>query len=190
MNAIENIPIKMTGNERFNHIYINSRDKVYRTALYYTKIPAVAEEIMQDTLLELYINIDDVRVNEEENWLLQVAKHKSLNWQESITAEMKRAEKVHEMKDTGQVKSLEEDYLKQERNEDMGKLSKEIFTELRKENETWYKATVHVYCMGRPKKEVAKELNVSTEVLYAILYRARRWIKQKYGEQYREIFGI
>lgn len=190
MNDKENTPMKMTGNERFNQIYLNSRDIVYRTALYFSNNSAVAEEIMQDTLMELYIRIDDIQEGTEENWLLKVAKHKALNWKTRMLNEKKKIDNLGAGSDELIEKDLEENFLEQERNEEMGKLSEEIFGELRKENENWYEATVRVYGLGKPQREVAKELNVSIEVLHATLYRARRWVKRKYKEKYEKIFGI
>lgn len=190
MNGIENTVRKITGNERFDKIYINSRDRVYRTALYYTKREDVAEEIMQDTFMEFYINLADVNQTTEENWLLRVAKHKALNWQARMDNERKKIEILEEQDRENVGEDLEKCFLKSERDEDMRNLSREIFTELQKENENWYEAIIHVYYMGKPQREVAKEMGVSIEVLHATLYRARRWIKKKYGKRYEALFNL
>lgn len=182
--------MKNTGNERFNQIYISSRDKVYRTALYYTKNCDVAEEIMQDTFMELYKDIDNIRSATEENWLLRVAKHKSLNWLTRMNNETQKLEYLSEQNEDFLKGDVEEHFLKKERNKDAKNLKEEIFEELLKENERWYEAVTRVYGMGRPQREVAEEMNISIEVLTAILYRARNWVKRNYGEQYDMIFEV
>lgn len=182
--------MKNTGNERFNQIYINSRDRVYRTALYYTKNYDVAEEIMQETFMDLYRDIDNIRSATEENWLLRVAENKSLNWLTRMKNESQKLEYLADEKEKLSGKSMEEDFLEKERNKNAKNLEREIFEELQKENERWYEAVTRVYGMGRPQREVAAEMNISIEVLTAILYRARKWVRRNYGEQYEEIFDM
>lgn len=67
-------------------------------------------------------------------------------------------------------------------------MSQEIFCELYKENERWYEVVSGIYCSGKTYTEVADELHVSKDVVYAIIYRARRWIKRNYGKRYEKIF--
>lgn len=176
--------MRVTGNERFDCIYINSRDRVYKTAYYYTKRNDIAEDIMQDTFMELYMNIDDINKKTEENWLLTVAKNKSLNWQKKLDNDVKKFECFEEKSEELMGQDLEGSFFENERNIHMGNLSKEIFLELKKENERWYEAVTLVYCHGKPQREVADELDMSIEVLHANLYRARNWIKRKYGDRY------
>lgn len=190
MNEIKELKGKTTGNEKFDNIYLNSRDRVYKTALYYTKRADVAEEILQDAFLEMYIKIDEINPETAENWLLRVAKNKAVNWSMRSSKETEKIETLEES--TGELMSRDvaDKFFAKEHNRKLGDLSKEIFTELRKENENWYEAVMRVYGMERPQKEVASEMNVSIEVLHATLYRARKWIKRKYGEKYTSLFGL
>ena len=41
-----------------------------------------------------------------------------------------------------------------------------------------------VYVLGKPQKEVAKEMEITLGVLESILYRAKEWIKKNYSERY------
>ena len=60
----------------------------------------------------------------------------------------------------------------------------DIFGELYRMNERWYDAITITYLLEKPQKEVAEELGVSLEILHSMLYRAKRWIRKKYREEY------
>lgn len=182
--------MKLTGNERFDNVYRNSRDRVYRTAYYYTKRRDIAEDIMQDTFMELYADIDSIDEATEENWLLKVAKNKSLNWLTRNNIEKEKLEYLEENREEIFEKDVEGNFLTEERNRYVSDLSREIFEELKRENENWYEAVTRVYCMEKPQREVAAEMNIKIEVLHATLYRARKWIKRKYKDRYDTLFGL
>ncbi len=180
--------MKSSGNEKFDSIYEQCRDSVFRAALYYIGSYDVAEEIFQDTFMELYTRIEKVNSATAENWLLRVTKNKSANYKKRMTNEMEKLALLEEEDAEAVTMNLENSIFDMERNKKFGILSKEIFLELRKENERWYEAVIEVYCAGKSQKEVAEEMNIRVEVLHAMLYRARRWIKLHYSEQYEQLF--
>ena len=71
--------MEICGREKFDSIYNKYKGKVFATALGYMRDQYEAEEIFQETFLELYSQIDEIRLETAENWLLTVAKNKSLN---------------------------------------------------------------------------------------------------------------
>lgn len=187
MNEIESVKMEFTGNIKFDSIYGRNRNKVFQTVLYYTKRMEIAEEITQEIFMELYVKIGEIDEAKVENWLLTVAKNKSLNWINKINAETRSIECLQEREDL-LIESVEYSVLEKERRQDFGLLSKEIFHELDKENERWYEVISGIYCSGKTSTEIAEELHVSKDVIYATIYRARRWIKRNYGERYGKIF--
>ena len=40
-----------------------------------------------------------------------------------------------------------------------------------------------------PQSAVAERMEISIEVLHSLLYRARKWIRKKFGVEYEEFFG-
>lgn len=188
MNEIESVKMEFTGNIKFDTIYGSSRNKVFQTTLYYTKRKEIAEEITQEIFMELYMQIEEIDESKVENWLLTVAKNKSLNWINRTNAETKSIEYLQEREDDFLIESVEYIVLEKERKRDFGLLSKEIFSELHKENERWYKVISGIYCSGKTSAEIAEELHVSKDVIYATIYRARRWIKRHYEKRYEKIF--
>ncbi|WP_461809848.1 RNA polymerase sigma factor [Faecalimonas sp.] len=187
MNEMESVEMEFTGNMKFDSIYGRNKNKVFRTALYYTRRTEIAEEITQEIFMELYVKIQEIDQIKVENWLLTVTKNRALNWIHKSNAEMRRIEYLQDMEDL-LTDSVEHNMIEQERRKDFGVLSKEIFRELHKENERWYEVVSGIYCLGKTSTEIADELQVSRDVIYAIIYRARQWIKRNYGEQYEKIF--
>lgn len=190
MNGIKCSTKRSTQNEKFNTIYDSYCDCVYQTAFYFTRRKDVAEEIMQDTFIELFEGIEEIKEETAENWLLRVAKNKALNWITRNAMETEKLKLLEADSDEVIAQDLEQKVLEEERLRNMGALSKEIFEELRKENENWYKAVTRVYCEKKPQREVAEEMDVSIEVLHATLYRARNWIKRHYGERFESFLNV
>ena len=96
MNEIESVKMEFTGNIKFDTIYGRNRNKVFQTAMYYTKRMEIAEEITQEIFMELYMQIEEIDESRVENWLLTVTKNKSLNWINRISAETKSIEYLQE----------------------------------------------------------------------------------------------
>ena len=66
-------------------------------------------------------------------------------------------------------------------------LTEKILTELYLYNRKWYDVIETVCVLGMSGKEAAKHLGISEEMLRARLSRARKYIRQKYGEEYSEL---
>ena len=51
-------------------------------------------------------------------------------------------------------------------------------------NERWYEAVTLTYCLEKSQREVAEIMGVSVEVLHSMLYRAKKWIRKNYEDQF------
>jgi len=58
---------------------------------------------------------------------------------------------------------------------------------LRKENESWYQIVNLIFCLEKPHDVVAKELGISKDVLYSKLYRAKKWIRKNFEDEYKNL---
>lgn len=178
--------MEICGREKFDSIYNKYKGKVFATALGYMRDQYEAEEIFQETFLELYSQIDEIRLETAENWLLTVAKNKSLNQLRKLNDEKEKVENLEEERETiqsnmyGNLQEMEKDH-------DYSQLRVEIFDELYRENSTWYTAVVRVYCHGEAQKKVAVEMGMNIGRFHSMLFRARGWIKRHYGERYRDL---
>lgn len=176
----------MRSNEinKFDSIYKDFNERVYKAAYGYMKEPYLAEDIFQETFLELHKQIDKVKTETAENWLLTVVKHKSFNMLKKLAWIRDNCEEESELLETEKYGNLH--YIEMQR--EYRNFRKEIFDGLYCENEKWYEAIVKVYCLGKSQKEVAGELGMNVGTLYSMLFRAREWIKRRYGKKFEDLF--
>lgn len=181
--------MKICGIKKFDSIYEEHYEKVFVAALGYMRDRYLAEEIFQETFLELYMRIDTVHSETAENWLLTVVKHKSINMLKYVATRQEQIGYFETDPDEipsdsyGNIQRIEEQ-------RDCNNLSRKIFDELYQENVTWYKAIVRVYCFGRSQREVAGEMGMNMGRFPSMLFRARGWIKRRYGKQYSELLDL
>ena len=61
---------------------------------------------------------------------------------------------------------------------------KDIFSALYDLNPSWYEAVTITYVLEKPQKEVAEIMGVKLETLHSMLYRAKKWIRKHFEEQF------
>lgn len=67
------------------------------------------------------------------------------------------------------------------------RLQERILEELYDKKKEWYYVIMDICILQMSYEEAAKHLNIEVQVLRARLYRARRYIRKKYGEEYQEL---
>lgn len=83
--------------------------------------------------------------------------------------------------------SLETEYLKNEINLYKKEFHNKIMSALSQKNPRWYEAVMLVYYMEVPQVKAAEMMGVRKEVLHALLHRAKKWIRKKFGAEYEEM---
>jgi RNA polymerase sigma-70 factor (family 1) len=74
----------------FQLIYDRHRNRIYQTAIRYLKSPVLAEEVVQDVFLKLWIERKNIKINQPlEAWLYTVAKNNLINRLKKIANEWK-----------------------------------------------------------------------------------------------------
>lgn len=68
-------------------------------------------------------------------------------------------------------------------------LSSEILKDLKRRNKSWYRIIYGIYIEDRSTEEIAESLGISVKMLYSKMYRAKSYIKERYGDQYIEYFN-
>ncbi len=172
---------------KIESIYRKYKDDVYRVCLYFTKDPSVAQEIGQQVFFNFYQHIDEVEDSGVRGYLLRSARNTSFNYLREKKHECLRGSWELLEENTETVISVEEVYLRKEEKQQKKMLSEAILERLKTENEDWYTAINLVYCLGKPHEVVADEMEISKDALYSLLYRAKRWIRKRYEEQYEEL---
>ena len=176
--------MKAIGRAGFDAIYEENIESVYKTALFYSGNHHAAEEITQSVFMKLYVNIENVNLDAVNSWLLTTAKHMALNYQREIRREvlMEEVEVSDEL--VPYIPSPEDMVIQKLKKEEHRELAGNIFSELYRVNPRWYDAGTITYFLEKPRKEVAEIMGVNLDTLYSMLYRAKRWIKKNYEEQY------
>lgn len=184
----------MTEKLAFNEIYSKYKNLVLKAAYTIVGDLDTAEDIMQETFLALYIDMEEKGLeNEDEysnirSWLFTTARHRALNFCKKegriIAADMVEGSDVIEEPAT---KSLESEYLDITDEEMRAELHKRIFTALMKKNPRWHDAIMLTCYLDVPAAEAARRLHVSENAFYVMVHRARKWIHKNFDVEYEEL---
>lgn len=88
------------------------------------------------------------------------------------------------------VESPEEVFARKFKEREYMKLKENIFEALYKKNSRWYDVITITYILGKPQKEVAENMGITLDVLHSTLYRAKKWIRKNYAEEYARLSGV
>lgn len=180
---VESEDVKKAEIDRLYKEYVS---KVYRTANYYVRDHFAAEEITHEVFLKLYDNLGDIQLDAVYWWMLTTAKNMALNYDRDRKREIP-VEDVADAESEYHVDGLDEQLVRMLRQKEYRDLVDEIFANLYIRNPRWYEAVSITYILGKPQKEVAESMGVSLEVLHSMLYRAKKWIRESYEEQFHQL---
>lgn len=166
----------------FEAIYKKNADSVYQTALRYSGNHHEAQEIVQSVFMKLYLNIDDINESAIASWLLTTAKNMAINGKRGLKKELLTDDVLY--CEDENADNLEDEFIRKIYDEEYRDLAKDIFSKLYAFNSRWYEAITITYFLEKPQKEVADIMGIKIEVLHSILYRAKKWIKKNYEEQF------
>ena len=167
----------------FDDLYDRYAEKVYNTALYYSKDHHVAEDIAQSVFMTLYTIIDNVNIKRIEAWLKATAKYMAIDYvRNAHHEELIENNCILEM-DLPYVPGPEEEFMNRYDKELRAKMMEEIYLGLYQKNERWYQAVTITYLLEKPQKEVAENMGISLGSLQLMLHRAKKWIRKEYQEK-------
>lgn len=166
--------------EKFETIYRACKDDVYKVCLYFTRDSHVAQELAQQAFFNFYKHIDEVEIEHAHGYLVRTARNLSYNYSRDNKCEILN-------EGTAAIVSVEEVFFHKEQKRQKEILMKYILERLKAENEDWYTAINLRYCLGKPHEVVADEMGISKDALYSLVYRAKKWIRKNYEEEYEEI---
>ncbi len=168
----------------FDEIYGEYASLVYRIILYHSEDRNVAEEIMQEVFMKLYINRENIKTEAIRAWLVTTAKNMTRNYKRDSWYETAVLETFDDNSELLASDSLEDDFIAALRKSECNVLMETVFEDLYKKSVRWYEAVTIAYLLEKPQKEVAKIMGMSLEQLHGMLYRARKWIQERYKEEY------
>ena len=179
----------MAENLTYHEVYEKYKSLVLKVAYNYSGDYDVAEDIMQNTFLKLYMYFEEMHQGNLKSWLYTTAKHMALNYRKKAGREVLEdddAEKETVLESISS-KSVEEEFFEVERDDALMALNETIMLAVLEKNPRWYEALRLIYLMDVPQKKVAEEMGIPISVLHSLLHRAKEWIRKEYGVKYHEM---
>ena len=175
----------MTKNERFTNIYNKYGNLIFQYAMKRVKNEELAMEFVQQVFTSFYEKMDYIAEDVEKPWLLVCCKNEIIDYyrRPDIKNRYESVESIGvdvEVRAEDNTECVVENLLKEH-------LSIEILNALRRKNESWYRIVEEIAVMEMSQEEAAEHLGMSPEMLRAKLYRARKYIRKKFGNQYLEL---
>lgn len=172
---------------KFDKIYRTYHNDVYKVSLYYTKDTHTAQDITQKVFYQFYLHADHVKEECIRAYLINSAKNLSYNWFRDRKREVNGEYLDVLAEEDVPHYSAEDEFIREERNQETKDFVGKILEHLQQENESWYQIVNLIYCLEKSHDEVAEELGMTREVLYSKLYRAKKWIRKKFEDDYKKL---
>jgi RNA polymerase sigma-70 factor (ECF subfamily) len=142
----------------------------------------LGQEICQQVFCVYYAHMDEIDDDLVKAWLLKCTQNAIVDHlrKNGIRKEITLVSDYHETGNT--LAEMDPDYCEKTviNNEFAGRILKEV----RAVNESWYEVLVMICVDGMTHKQAAELLHVSEPVLRARLYRARSYVREKFGDEY------
>lgn len=141
-------------------------------------------ERLQQVFLQYFEQMNNISEELIQPWLLLTTRNMVYDY----------LRKMQVRKDTHSINGIEDFMVIHEDNTERvitrlshNMLTERILEELYDKKKEWYYVIMDICILQMSYEEAAKHLNIEVQVLRARLYRARRYIRKKYGEEYQEL---
>ena len=172
--------------EKFEELYQQYRNDVYKASLHITKNEQESQDITQKVFFAFYLRMDKIQMQKAHGYLIRAAKNLSYNWLRDTKKEREGEDAEESLDVKLHMESAEAILLSQEANYEKKLILANIMQELYMENEMWFEIVHSIYCLDMSHDDVAEMLGITKSVLYSKLYRAKQWIAKHYKEKYKE----
>lgn len=169
----------MTKHETFTENYKRYGALIMKSVVAQTKDKELAAEICQQTFMHYYRAMDKVDESRIKPWLLHVAKNLLIDhWRKASTRKEFSVESPAEiLEETGHTVDVEKQCMDR-------MFICQLLEDLKEENELWFEVIYDIFILNMNYDETAKLLDISPATLRARVYRAKNYIKEKYGKEY------
>ncbi|MCD7819419.1 MAG: RNA polymerase sigma factor [Lachnospiraceae bacterium] len=166
--------------ERFEEYYVKYKDYVKRIVFEKISDRDMADDIAQDVFLAFFQNIYKVMPGLEKAWLYRSARNASVDYIRKVSR--KPEIQLDAITMDNELYQAAEGMEAVEKRLDDCTLLQEIMIDLKKTNPVWYDA-LRLFCLEEYSyEEAARQLGVSVAVLRARVYRARAFVRERYGD--------
>lgn len=174
--------------KRFIESYEKYSSSVMKVAFNMTSDFDLSEEICQNVFLSYFVNIDKILPRCDKTWLILTTKNLIVDHYRKGST---KYEALKENPLTEKYSELDEYDIVKEKMQEIARkeLSSEILKDLKRRNKSWYRIIYGIYIEDRSTEEIAESLGILVKMLYSKMYRAKSYIKERYGDQYIEYFN-
>lgn len=172
-------------NRKFEQYFQQYKNLVIKMVLNKTKDYQAAQEICQQVFIALYTNMDRVAPELVKAWLIRCTQHAIIDYiRRAKTHDAIFVDVDTQIAEKGNLIVEELLELHDERMDNQ-ELAGRIMRTVRAANEQWYQVLM-LHCVdGLSYNEIAEKLHISLPVLRARMYRARTFVREKFGDEYR-----
>lgn len=171
-------------NKRFEECFLKYKSLIIKIVLDKTGDYQAAQEICQKVFISFYTSMDRVSAELEKAWLIRCTQNAVIDYVRKVQT------KKEVLTDTGVTEAgnalMERSIDLYQKKLNDRELAGRILREVRAVNEQWYEVLMLCCVDGMSYAEAAKELNIPEAVLRARMYRARLYIKEKFGDEYKK----
>ena len=171
-------------NKRFEECFLEYKSLIIKIVMDRTNDYQTAQEICQKVFIAYYVNINRVSPDFAKAWLIRCAQNAVIDYTRKASTRREVSSNVVIAEAGCNLIERSVD-LYQERLNDR-ELAGRILREVRAVNEQWYEVLMLCCVDGLSYAEAAEKLGISETVLRARMYRARLYIKEKFGAEYME----
>lgn len=181
---------KSTKEELFDSIYRTYVEDVYRACLYISKNEDLSQEVTQQAFVNYYERFEKVKPECLKAYLIQAAKNLMKNYYRDNRRFVENDENVElPISDSLACESVEDQYIQAEERSAKQKLTWEILEDLKEGHENWYDILYMKYYKDMDYDEIATELNITKDVLYSRIRRAKVWLQKNYRIEFDNILN-
>lgn len=172
-------------NKRFEECFLQYKNLVIRLVMSKTSDYQAAQEICQQVFISFYTNMDRISNDLVKAWLMRCTQNAIVDY----LRKNKSRQEIH-LDESAAAQSgnvlIEESVELYEEQRSKRELVGRILREVKAVNRQWFDILVMNCVEGLSYADIAKRLNIPESVLRARMYRARVFIKQKFGDEYHD----
>lgn len=177
---------KSTKDEKFEDIYQSYFKDVYRACLHLTEGDEVlAADMTQQAFVNFYERFETTKVECAKAYLIRSARNLLYNHYRDTRREwMPTEEEEGVLETTLYAEGVEEQYFEDVQRILAKELSDEIMNDLKAHHEPWYEILHMLIFLEMSHDKIAEKLEITKDVLYSRLHRAKLWIQKNYRENF------
>lgn len=172
------------------HKYLNLYEKLVKKNAGNFVDEKTAEDVVQDTFLKMYENLDYLQDEKVKPWLIIVSGNIAKDYRkkgghydvQSISPE-DMAEYMEQS-----YESAEKCYERECEKQAASRLCETACDLLHEKNPVWYEVILDTYFLEMSSAQIGDKLGISKGNVDVIKHRARTYLRRKLGKEYQELF--